>query len=139
MIVVDSSALVSILLRESGWEALLETIASAESALVSAASIIEVSMVIRARLGDEGETALDELIRSLDLKQEPVGGTQVEIARDAFRRFGKGRHPAGLNFGDLFPNALARSRDCPLLFVGDHFARTDIAVAARSGPEATDP
>jgi len=123
---------VAILLREPGWELLLEKVAAARTALVSAATMIEVAMVLRARLGDQGEAALDALVRSLALEQVPVDAAQVPIARDAFRRFGKGRHPAALNFGDLFPYALARSRDLPLLFVGDDFGRTDIVAVIGS-------
>ena len=83
-------------------------------------------MVIESRYGPSGGQKLDELIATAEIQIEPVTVDQVSIARTAFRTYGKGRHPAGLNFGDCFAYALAKSKEAPLLFKGDDFSRTDI-------------
>jgi len=79
---------------------------------------------------DRGLTELDELLATLGAEVVPVDAVQVELASEGFRRFGKGRHPAGLNFGDLFAYALARAFDEALLFKGDDFSKTDLRPAA---------
>ena len=129
MIVVDSSALVAILRREPSSDALLEMAARAAGRLISAGTLIETAMVVTARLGAAGGAELDALVARLGIELVPVDGIQAAVAREAFRRFGKGRHPAALNFGDLFAYALAKNRSLPLLYVGEDFARTDIASA----------
>ena len=129
MIVVDSSALVAILRHEPSSDALLAVAARAAGRLISAGTLIETAMVVTARLGAAGGAELDALVARLGIELVPVDGIQAALAREAFRRFGKGRHPAALNFGDLFAYALAKSRSLPLLYVGQDFARTDIASA----------
>ena len=126
MIVVDSSALVAILLQEPAADMLLARAARAAGRLISAGTAVEVGMVVMARLGAAGVAELDALMAQLGIELVPVDASQVAIARDGFSRFGKGRHPAALNFGDLFAYALAKSRDLPLLYVGQDFARTDV-------------
>lgn len=86
-------------------------------------------MVMQGRLGERGERELDLLIGRLRVEIVPVTHAQAELARSGFRRFGKGRHPAGLNFGDCFSYALARALGEPLLFVGNDFSQTDVQVA----------
>ncbi len=86
--------------------------------------------VLLRRFGDEAARDLDVLLRELALTQMVFTADHAAIAREAFRRFGKGRHPASLNFGDCIPYALARALNEPLLFVGDDFSRTDVEVAA---------
>jgi len=86
-------------------------------------------MVMQGRLGERGERELDLLVGRLRVEIVPVTLAQAELARSAFRRFGKGRHPAGLNFGDCFSYALARALGQPLLFVGKDFSQTDVQVA----------
>jgi ribonuclease VapC len=129
VIAVDSSALLGILLHEPAADDLLAAAVRAATRLVSAGTMVEAAIVTAARLGDAGERELDALVARLGLEVVPVDAAQVAVAREAFRRFGKGRHPAALNFGDLFAYALARSRALPLLFVGKDFARTDIVAA----------
>ena len=94
--------------------------------LLSAANLPEASMVIESRKGESGAHELDLLLYRAGIEVVTVDQDQAEIARIAWRRFGKGRHPAGLNYGDCFAYALAKSRRAPLLFTGNDFARTDI-------------
>jgi ribonuclease VapC len=91
-------------------------------------------MVVVARLGDAGEKELDALLARLGVEIVPVDAAQATIARDGFRRFGKGRSQAALNLGDLFAYALARTLTTPLLFVGNDFARSDIVPALPLNP-----
>ena len=87
-------------------------------------------MVIESRTGERGLAALDQLILDARVEVVPFDGSQLAWARYAFRTYGKGRHPAGLNFGDCFSYALSKVTGEPLLFVGADFARTDIEAAA---------
>ena len=100
------------------------------SPAISTATLLEASMVFETRAGEAGAGELDSLITDLELEISPFSLAQSVIAREAFRRFGKGRHPARLNFGDCMAYALAKDRSKPLLFKGDDFAKTDIEVAA---------
>lgn len=129
-LVVDTSAVVALLKSEPGWEALASRLHAAASRLLSVASWVELSLVIAGRHGD-GATLeyLDRFLQAAAIELRPVDEPQARLAREAFLRFGKGRHPAGLNFGDCFGYALARILDAPLLFVGDDFARTDVRPA----------
>jgi ribonuclease VapC len=100
---------------------------SGSTRLLSAANLLETSMVIESRKGKAGGRELDLLLYRAAIEVVPVDQDQVEISRIAWRRFGKGRHPAGLNFGDCFAYALAKSRGVALLFDGADFSRTDLA------------
>ncbi|KZD10002.1 type II toxin-antitoxin system VapC family toxin [Oceanibaculum pacificum] len=124
--VVDTSALLAILFDEPERRAFNERIAAADVRLLSAGTLIEAGLVVEARAGEAAGRELDLLIHRAGFEIVPVDAEQAEIARAAARRFGKGRHPAGLNFGDLFAYALARVTGEPLLFKGDDFAATDI-------------
>ena len=127
MIVVDTSAIVAILRREADEAALRAAIADAARVLVSAVSVVELAAV-----SSRDEALFDEMRDFLSepyIVVAPVDAAQAAMAADAYRRFGKGRHPAGLNLGDVFPYALARQRELPLLFKGDDFSRTDIESA----------
>lgn len=128
--IVDSSALVAVLQGEPEEETLSELLHKALWLRLSAAGHLEVSMVTGARRGHAGLGLLDELITATGIVIEPVTPAQALIARDAFMRFGKGRHPAALNFGDCFAYALARAFDEPLLCKGGDFAHTDLALVA---------
>ena len=128
--VIDTSAIVAILLNEASASRLVAAVESDRTRLVSAAAVVETSLVLLGRYGEVGDSQLDRLLRAIGADVVPVGEDQVVLARDAALRFGRGRHPAALNFGDLFSYALAAARDQPLLFVGDDFAKTDVAVAA---------
>jgi len=124
--VIDTSAIVAILLREPEVEALAALIETAPSRLLSAASLLEATMVIEARKGAEGGRDLDLLIYRGEIEIVAVDREQAEVARIAWRRFGKGRHPAALNYGDCFAYALAKVSGAPLLFKGGDFSLTDI-------------
>jgi len=125
--VVDTSALAAILFTEQGYEDLAERLESAERLLLSAASLVELSMVVESRKGEEGARQIDLLLYRTQIEIVPVDAEQAEIAREAWRRFGKGRHPAGLNYGDCFAYALAKKTGLPLLYKGDDFSLTDLA------------
>ena len=125
--VIDTSALVAVLLQEPNAGRMARAIESGSPCLLSAASLLEASIVIESRKGEAGGRELDLLVYRAAIEVVPVDQDQAEIARLAWRRFGKGRHPAGLNFGDCFAYALAKSRELPLLFDGEGFARTDLA------------
>jgi ribonuclease VapC len=134
VIVVDSSALLAILRREPEADRLLTRVARADARLISAGTAVEAGMVVQARLGSSGVAQLDALMARLAIELVPVDGPQMALAREGFRRFGKGRHRAALNFGDLFAYALAKSRALPLLFIGRDFAQTDIVGAVIPSP-----
>lgn len=124
--VIDTSALVAILLDEPERADLVAAIGAADGRCLSVASFVETSIVLHARSGVEAVRHLDRFIDRAGIEVAPVSVAQGRVARDAFERFGKGRHPAGLNFGDCFAYALAVERDEPLLFKGDDFAKTDV-------------
>ena len=124
--VIDSSAIIAVLLNEANAAQIAEAIDSGSQRLLSAASLLEASIVIESRKGEAAGRELDLLIYRAAIEVVAVDQDQVEIARIAWRRYGKGRHPAGLNYGDCFSYALARSRGLPLLFQGEDFSRTDI-------------
>ena len=96
---------------------------------MSAATVVEASLVLLGRYGEAGEAQLDRLLRSIGAEVVPVGEEQVNLAREAALRFGSGRHQAALNQGDCFSYALSVARGEPLLFVGDGFSRTDVEVS----------
>lgn len=132
--VIDTSALLAILQDEPERRAFTEAVESAGSCSMSVGNLLETSLVIESRFGAEGTRDLDQLIEKARIELVPVDLEQLGIARRAFSRFGKGRHPAALNFGDCFAYALAHALGEPLLYKGDDFARTDIApVASRPG------
>lgn len=128
--IVDTSALLAIAWDEPERSRFQDALEAATSRLISAASFLEAGIVMIRRVGpdaaDEALRILDELLDQLGLDIEPVTATQARLALDAYRRFGKGLDPAGLNFGDLFAYALAKETGQPLLFKGTDFARTDV-------------
>lgn len=127
MIVVDTSAIVAVLFGEQGG-AELERRLLEEPCIMSAATRVELGIVIEAKTGAAGTQLLEELLGRVAMEVVPVDADLAEEAIVAWRRFGKGRHQAGLNFGDSFSYALARRLGQPLLFVGDDFSHTDLAV-----------
>jgi len=128
--IIDSSALVAILVKEP--EALLLTTAIVRSPIrrVPSSCFLEASMVLLARQGDDGVRDLDLYIARSRMEIVPFTESQARLARDAFKRYGKGRHPAKLNFGDCMAYALAKETGEDLLFKGTDFGQTDIAVAS---------
>lgn len=132
--VIDTSALLAILQNEPERRLFNEAIESAEARSLSTASCVEASIILESRFGAEGVRDLDHLIARAQIALEPVDAEQARLARDAFRKYGKGRHPAGLNFGDCFSYALSRSLDRALLFKGNDFPRTDVECHPASRP-----
>lgn len=124
--VLDTSALLALLLDEPEAEDFRAAVEEDTTRLVSAATLLETALVIETRKGEPGGRELDALVRIAEMVVVPVDAEHVSEARRAYRRFGKGRHAAGLNFGDVFSYALARTAGEPLLFKGDDFARTDV-------------
>jgi ribonuclease VapC len=125
--VIDTSAIAAILFKEPGFEALVERIEESETLLISAASLVELSIVVESRKGEDGVRDLDLWLYRAGIEIAPVDADQADIARLAWRRFGKGRHPAGLNYGDCFAYALAKKTGLPLLYKGNDFNLTDLA------------
>ena len=127
--IVDTSAVVAILLAESDAARYERAISMAWPRRMSVVALLETTMVIEGRSGPDAGDDLDLFLREADIELEPVTLEQVEAARRAWRRFGKGNHPAALNFGDCFAYALASTKHEPLLFKGGDFARTDVEAA----------
>ena len=127
--IVDTSALVAVILKESDYRRFLEKMVDAQSIRLSAVNYMEASMVLLTRRGDEAIEELNQLLVETNIQVVPVDLDQSRLAIAAFRQYGKGRHPAGLNFGDCFSYALAKDAGQPLLFKGTDFSRTDIEAA----------
>ena len=125
--VIDTSAIIAVLLDEANAAGIAQAIETGSPRLLSAANLVEASMVIESRKGEAGGRELDLLLYRAGIEVVAVDQDQAEVARLAWRQFGKGRHPAALNYGDCFAYALAKTRRLPLLFRGDDFAQTDIA------------
>lgn len=129
MSVVDSSALVSLLLGKPGWEALQTCLEEEQPWRISAVTLVETCMVVESRLGLLGRAQLDALLLRIGAEVRPVTADTTVVALDGWRRSGRGRHPARLNFGDCFSYALAIELDEALLFVGNDFGLTDVVAA----------
>jgi ribonuclease VapC len=125
MIVVDTSAVVALLLAEPDGPRIEQRLTE-EAAVMSAATRVELGMVIEARSGPAGTLLLDELFDRVGIEVVAVDADLASEALRGWRRFGKGRHRAALNYGDTFSYALAKQLDLPLLFVGDDFTHTDV-------------
>ena len=132
--VIDTSALVAILLGEPDAGVFAGAIAADPKRLISAFTALETSIVIEAKKGEPGGRELDLLIHRAQIEIIAFNPEQVELARSAWRDYGKGRHPAGLNIGDCCSYALAKHAQEPLLFKGDDFAKTDIPAVKTSLP-----
>jgi ribonuclease VapC len=128
--VIDTSAIVAILEDEPERARFVRLVAADVVRLLSAVSRVECTCVIEGRKRAAGRAELDRFLHEAAIEVAPVTADQAEIACEVFRRFGRGRHPAGLNIGDTFAYALAKATGEPLLFKGGDFARTDIASAA---------
>jgi ribonuclease VapC len=124
--ILDTSALVAVLYGEPEALDFVERIRAADVCRISVANHLELSMVVESQLGPNGARQADAFLRRAGVIVEPVTIEQGALARQAFLDFGKGRHKAGLNFGDCFAYALSRATGEALLFKGDDFALTDI-------------
>jgi ribonuclease VapC len=128
--VIDSSALLAILFDEPPAPVIERAIEADPTRLLSAASLVEAGIVVEARLGDVGARELDLVLVTISAAVVPVDREQAEEARRGYRAYGKGRHPAALNYGDCFTYALAATSEEAVLATGTEFAQTDVAVVA---------
>ena len=133
--VIDSSAVVAILMQEREGPAFADALASASTAIIGAPSLLEVQMVLLREYPDTVEAELDRFLSAFDVTVVPFGPDEYRHAAEAFRRYGKGRHPARLNFGDCMAYAVSRATGEPLLFKGADFAKTDVERHSASAPE----
>ena len=131
--VLDTSALLAILLNEPEADLFRLAMETDPVRLVSAANLLETAIVIEARVGEAGGRELDLLVHKAAIDIVAVDTEQVDLARHGYRQFGKGRHAAGLNYGDCFAYALAQYSGEPLLFKGDDFRQTDILPVSLDG------
>jgi ribonuclease VapC len=127
--IVDTSAVIAILFYEEEAEKCARAIAESDSRRMSAVSFVETAIVIEAQTRKEGSSQFDAFLRRAGITIEPVTEEQAYLARQAFLDFGKGRHPASLNFGDCFAYALSKAMGEPLLFKGQDFSKTDLRSA----------
>ncbi|MGB6946648.1 MAG: type II toxin-antitoxin system VapC family toxin [Bryobacteraceae bacterium] len=127
--ILDTSALVAVLFGEPEGDAFIRVIHEADRCLISAGSFLELSIVIERQTRPKAAQQCDTFFRRAGIVVEPFTVEQAHIARQAFHDFGKGRHRAGLNFGDCFAYALAKITGEPLLFKGEDFKKTDIVAA----------
>jgi ribonuclease VapC len=128
-VILDSSAVLVMLFREPGFETFVEKLATASNPGIGAPTLGETGIVLAARLGNESRGLLPLFMAESELSIIPFGEAHWRAAVDAYHRFGKGRHRAGLNFGDCMSYATARLADQPLLCAGADFAKTDLRLA----------
>jgi ribonuclease VapC len=132
MIVLDSSAILAILFQEADAPRLVDAIEAAPSLTLSVANALECAMRLSPRPGLDDGDKLDAFLALYEVRLAPVDAAQLRLARAAYLQFGKGRHPASLNFGDCFAYALAKAQAAPLLYVGNDFGKTDLSSALPS-------
>jgi ribonuclease VapC len=128
-VIVDSSAVVAVLKREPLQEEMATKLANAEVVAIGTPTLFETDMVTIGALGERGRAVLAQFLESFEVEVIPFGDNHWQVAAEAFMRFGKGRHSAGLNYGDCMTYATAKVADEPLLYIGNDFARTDIDAA----------
>lgn len=127
--IVDTSAILAIVFKEPGYETLIDKLLSPDRKGVGTPTLAEAGLVLTGRLEGDAEAQLSGILQQFEIVPVPFGERHWRAAVDAFRRFGKGRHPAALNFGDCLTYATAKLADRPLLFVGDDFGKTDLPAA----------
>jgi ribonuclease VapC len=127
--VLDSSAIVAIHLKETGHSRLIEAIERAEIIVVGVPTLLETTIILTARMGQDARPLLHRFLRSVDAELVAFNEQHLDAAATAFLRFGRGRHPASLNFGDCMSYAIASVTGLPLLFTGEDFSRTDVTPA----------
>jgi ribonuclease VapC len=128
-VTLDSSAVVAMLLREEGHSRLTETVGRAETVAIGAPTLLETDMVMVGRYEQRGAALVEEFMEEHGVVVVPFDGHHRAVAAKTFARYGKGRHPAGLNYGDCMTYATAHIADHPLLFTGKDFAKTDLVPA----------
>jgi ribonuclease VapC len=127
--IVDSSALIAIVLREEGYEGVVAKLTSADAAAAGTPTLVATGIVLRARLGARADGVLERMLDEFGIQEIPFGEIHWREAVEAFRKYGRGQHRASLNFGDCMTYATAKLAGAPLLFTGDDFARTDLQPA----------
>ena len=127
--ILDSSAIVAVIMKEPGFDVILELLSSEQSSAVGTATLTETAIVLSARLRHDARSLLSRFLSEASIALIPFGESHYSMAVEAWLRYGKGRHPAGLNFGDCLAYATAKLADQPLLFVGNDFQETDIQIA----------
>lgn len=127
--IVDSSAVIAILLQEPGYERSLDRLAASDQAGIGAPTLVESSLVLCSRLGRAGKTLLARFLQEAEIEVVELTADHWTVAADAFIAYGKGRHRAGLNFGDCMTYAVAKLAGEPLLCLGDDFPATDLELA----------
>ena len=127
--ILDTSAVVALMLKEPGWEIQFRKLVSAPRAGIGSPTTAETGIVLRARIGSVGPSLLERFLQEFGIETIPFGDLHWRKAIEAYSRFGKGQHPAGLNFGDCMAYAVAKVADEPLLCRGDDFSKTDIPLA----------
>jgi ribonuclease VapC len=127
--IVDTSAVVAIFLQEPGFEYVLEQLIDADQVGIGSPTLVECAIVLSARMGNDSRALLSRFLEELAITAVPFTETHYQTAVGAWLKFGKGRHPAGLNFGDCLAYATAKIAKLPLLCVGDDFRQTDVTVA----------
>ena len=132
---LDSSALIAILFAEPGHLDLVDRILDADQVRIGAPTLTEASLVFAGRGGAKSAESVEGLVKELGVSIVPFGEAEWRVAVDAFRRFGRGRHPAALNYGDCLAYATAKTARDSLLFVGSDFSKTDISIATRTSRE----
>ena len=128
--ILDTSAVVALVMKEPGYEAILERLSSDVTPAIGAATLAEAAIVLSARLKTDARPLLARLLSEASVDVVPFGDSHYGAAVEAWLRYGKGRHPAALNFGDCLAYAVARLANEPLLYVGEDFAKTDLARGA---------
>jgi ribonuclease VapC len=128
-LILDSSAIVCVVEEEDGHDSLFEALAAAPSVGVGTPTLFETAIILMARDGAAGRVTLSRFVEDHEIAPIPFGVRHAALAADAFIRYGKGRHPARLNYGDCMTYATARLAEDPLLCIGDDFARTDLQLA----------
>jgi ribonuclease VapC len=126
--IIDASAILAIVFKEPGFEEILQRIQEEDLVAAGTPTLVETGIVIHTRLKDASRGLLERILDELQILEIPFGEIHWREAVDAFRRYGKGQHPAGLNFGDCMTYAVAQLAGEPLLFKGDDFGQTDVEV-----------
>jgi ribonuclease VapC len=132
-VIVDSSAMIAILIKEPGHERLRDQLAAADQLSIGAPAVVESSLVLCARLGHAGKTLLARFLQEAEIEVVEFSADHWTVAADAYVAYGKGHHRAGLNFGDCMTYAVAKLAGEPLLCLGDDFPATDLELASPSG------
>jgi ribonuclease VapC len=129
-VIIDSSAILAVILKERGYELIVHQLAASPATRIGAPTQLEAGIVLTARLGPRGKTVLARFLQENSIETLHFGEAHARVALDAYSRFGKGRHPAGLNFGDCCTYAVAYLADEPLLCLGDDFPKTDLPLVS---------